>query len=92
MRNLHLLGKRRLSPLESDVTVRPASPEDAGAIARLAALDSVHLPEEPLLLAEVGDDVRAALSLKDGTVIADPFHPTDGLVELLMDRAAGRSS
>jgi hypothetical protein len=35
------------------------------------------------LLAEVGGEVRAALSLQDGAVVADPFHPTAPLAELL---------
>ncbi len=41
-----------------------------------------------MLLAEVGDDLRAALSLSGGTVLADPFHPTAELVRLLYARAA----
>jgi hypothetical protein len=35
------------------------------------------------LLAEVGGEVRAALSLSDGVVVADPFHPTAALAVLL---------
>jgi hypothetical protein len=35
------------------------------------------------LVAEVGGEVRAALSLRDGAVVADPFHPTAALAELL---------
>ena len=59
-------------------TCLPASPEDADALERLAQLDGVRLPREPLLLAEVDDKLHAALSLSlslsDGRVLADPFH------------------
>jgi hypothetical protein len=41
----------------------------------------------PVLLGEVGGELRAALSLADGAVVADPFHHTVALVELLRARA-----
>jgi hypothetical protein len=69
------------------VTLRYGFPDDAEAIARLAALDSAAPPPGPLLLAEVGGALRAAMSLADGGVIADPFHRTAGLVALLQARA-----
>jgi hypothetical protein len=70
------------------VTMRAARPSDAVALARLAALDSAAAaPPEPLLVAEVGGEVRAAISLRDGTVVANPFTPTAELVELLEARA-----
>jgi hypothetical protein len=72
------------------VTVRPAHAADERALLRLAALDSAAVPPAPLLLAEVDGELRAALSLWDGTTIADPFHPTVALVELLRARAATR--
>jgi hypothetical protein len=55
---------------------------------RLAALDSAELLEQPALVAEVDGELRAALSLRDGAVIADPFHRTEALVDLLLARAA----
>ena len=58
------------------ITVRPAYADDERALARLAALDSAPVPPAPLLVAEVEGELRAALSLWDGTVIADPFHPS----------------
>ena len=61
----------------SAITIRPAYGDDRAALARLAALDSSAVPAEPLLLAEADDELRAVLSLRDGSVIADPFHPTD---------------
>jgi hypothetical protein len=72
---------------ELAVTLRFAFPDDAPEIATLAALDSAEPPGGPLLLAEVAGELRAALSLTDGDAIADPFHPTAELVELLCARA-----
>lgn len=69
------------------VTVRPAYSADDPALRQLAALDCAAVPPAPLLLAEVDGELRAALSLWDGAVIADPFHPTIALVELLRARA-----
>ena len=68
------------------ITLRYAFPDDDAAIARLAALDSASVPDAPLLVAEVGGELRAAISLADGGVIADPFHPTAALVALLRER------
>jgi hypothetical protein len=73
---------------ESVVTLRVAPSNTDGAVARLAQLDSAGKPpREPLLVAEVDGQPRAALSLSDGTVVADPFHRTAGLVALLRMRA-----
>jgi hypothetical protein len=73
---------------EIGVTLRYATPDDGAAIARLAALDSAEPPRGPLLLAEVEGELRAALSLRDGSAIADPFHRTAALLELLRARAS----
>ena len=76
-------------PAPATVTIRPAYADDLHALARLAALDSAAgVPAGPLLLAEVDDELRAALSLTDDSVIADPFFPTVHLVALLRARAA----
>jgi hypothetical protein len=72
---------------EFAVTLRYASPDDAVALARLAALDSAVSPASPVLLGEVDGELRAALSLRDGAAIADPFRPTAALIELLVARA-----
>jgi hypothetical protein len=73
--------------LHSAVTIRYAFPDDAGPLARLASLDSAAIPPAPVLLAEVEGELRAALSLATGELVADPFHPSDPLVELLGARA-----
>ena len=72
---------------EDSVTIRHAFPDDALSLVRLAALDSAKVPAQPLLVAEVNGELLAALSLSDGAVIADPFHHTRPLVELLSSRA-----
>jgi hypothetical protein len=74
-------------PVTIPLTLRFAFPDDADAVARLAALDSSDPPPAPLLLAEVGGEPQAALSLANGRVIADPFRSTPALVELLRARA-----
>ena len=52
-------------------------------------LDSAErVPVRPLMLAEVDGEPRAALSLHDGDVIADPFFPTADLIVLLRSYAA----
>ena len=40
-----------------------------------------------MLVALVGDEVRAAVSVGGGEAIADPFHPTAEIVRLLTARA-----
>ncbi|MDX6700974.1 MAG: hypothetical protein QOF26_1200 [Baekduia sp.] len=70
------------------VTIRHAFPDDAEAVARLAALDSRRVPAGPLLLAEVAGVPWAAVALVTGATIADPFRPTAELVDLLHRRAA----
>ena len=44
-------------------------------------------PAPPILIAEVGGDSHAALSLHDATLIADPFHHTMSAQQLLRARA-----
>ena len=69
------------------ITIRHAEPEDGAALRRLAGRDSVEMPEGAMLVALVGDEVRAAVSVGGGEAIADPFHPTSEIVRLLTARA-----
>ena len=69
------------------ITIRRAHPEEPGVL-RIATLDSTRVPAAPLLVAEVNGQVRAAVSIEDGRAIADPFHPTSDLLELLRTHAA----
>jgi hypothetical protein len=72
---------------ESRVTLRLGTPADEGPLAKLADLNSANPPRQPILLAEVGGELHAALSITDGTIVADPFHRTTGVIELLHARA-----
>jgi hypothetical protein len=78
-----------LSPMTAPaITIRPEYPDDELALNRLAMLDSAdNPPPRPLLLAEVDGELRVALSLRDGSAIADPFHPTAALLALLSSHA-----
>jgi hypothetical protein len=79
----------RLAPnVDVPITIRPARPADATALARLAELDSAAVPPLPILIAEANGQIRAAVSLHEGTAIADPFNHTAGMVELLRARSA----
>jgi hypothetical protein len=70
------------------ISIRIGYPDDATALRELAQLDSATVPAAPVLVAEQGGKLRAALSLRDGRVISDPFSPTAGLVVLLEVHAA----
>jgi hypothetical protein len=65
------------------ITIRRSTTGDAPAVARIAALDSGHAPEGDAMLAFVGGELRAVLPLDGGRALADPFHRTAELVELL---------
>jgi hypothetical protein len=65
------------------ITIRRSTTSDATAVARIAALDSGRAPEGDAMLAFVGGELRAVLPLDGGRPLADPFHRTAELVELL---------
>jgi hypothetical protein len=72
------------------VTLRDAAGDDLRELERLAQLDSAPLPAGPIVIAQVEDEVRAAYSLSEQRAIADPFHRTAELVELLRLHARQR--
>jgi hypothetical protein len=77
------------NPAET-LTIRMAVSTDATALSRLAQLDSARAPgpsPAPMLVAEVGGELRAALPLDGGRAVADPFQWTAELVALLAERA-----
>jgi hypothetical protein len=83
-----LLGPtQRIEPVGRAVTLRYAVPADADALDRLAQLDSDRAPRGVVLVAEVGGELWAAISLDDHHAVADPFRPTGELVALLVERA-----
>jgi len=69
------------------VTIRRVTPDDRPAVERLAQLEGRRPLRDDALLAEVGDEVLAVHSLRDGATLADPFRPTAELVSLLKARA-----
>ena len=69
------------------LTIRMSRPADSGPVTRVARLDSQWPPGEPLLVAEVDDEIVAALSLGSGVVVANPFKRTADVVALLHLRA-----
>src|SRR3954447_8173465 len=71
----------------SSLTIRRARHEDLVALATLAQLDSSRMPTGRVLVAEVGDELWAAISVEDLHAGADPFRPSGELVFLLVERA-----
>jgi hypothetical protein len=76
----------------STISLRHATAADEQALRDLAALESTRLPAGPFLVADVDDDVVAALSLADGIAIADPFRRTAELVALLRAHGAAKAA
>ena len=71
-----------------DITIRPSTKADGVALARLAELDSQHLSSgSRWLVAEVGDELVAAVDSTGDSAIADPFRRTSDVIELLRMRA-----
>jgi hypothetical protein len=69
------------------VLIRRAGACDEPSIARLAALDEHELPQGERLIAELEGRPVAAVEVRSGATIADPFVPTSAVVELLGLRA-----
>ena len=72
---------------DDTITIRRAASGDRLALERLAGRDSAALPDDDFLLAQVGDEVWAAIGLCTRTLVADPFRPSAGVAELLRVRA-----
>ena len=72
-----------------NLTIRRATSTDEFAVRRLAALDSSSPPTGDVILAEMGDELWAALSIDTGAAIADPVRPSGELLDLLRLRADG---
>ena len=68
--------------------IRPATDADAAALRRLAALDSARPLTGRVLIGELDGAPAAALSLKTGAAIADPFQRTDALRAYMRMRAS----
>jgi hypothetical protein len=77
-----------LMSYDETITIRTSRAEDAGALIRLAVLDSAEPIRGHALVAEVDGGVRAALPLGGGQAIADPFTESAHIVALLRAHAA----
>jgi len=69
------------------ITITNYTEADAPKVWRLAALDDRRAPRGPALLAYVHGELRAAVGVNDGHAVADPFHPTADIVDMLRLRA-----
>lgn len=67
----------------AQLTIREAGIADGDSLRRLAELDSARVPSAPVLVAEVGGQLRAAISIADGNVVADPFHHTQEVTDMI---------
>jgi hypothetical protein len=84
-------GAARRSPAPDEevaVALRLCSVHDDDALERLALLEGRSVPQGRFVLAEVGGEVVAALPLRGGEPLTDPFRPTAHLLPLLRLRAA----
>jgi hypothetical protein len=78
---------------EHEITIRPATSDDAPAVLRLAALDDRPAPRGDSLLAFVDGQLAAARPLDGRAPVADPFRHTAHLLDLLEvhSRALGQA-
>ncbi|HEY5144347.1 MAG TPA: hypothetical protein VII98_12685 [Solirubrobacteraceae bacterium] len=70
------------------VVLRRARPQDGAAVAHLAALDEAPIPRGDVLVVELDERIVAAVPVRGGEAVADPFQRTAGLVDLAERRAA----
>ena len=68
------------------LVLRRAMAQDSAVLVRLAQLDGAPRPSDAMLVAELDDQIVAAVPFDGGRAIADPFLPTAELVELLRAR------
>ncbi len=74
----------------TSITLRPSTAADQAELDRLAGLDSRHLPDGDLVVAERGGHLVAAVSVQSLEAVADPFARTAHAVELLRRDAVAR--
>jgi hypothetical protein len=70
------------------IVIRPAAPDEAADVRRLAYLDSQRPLRGDVLVALQDGEPVAAISLADGRLAADPFRPSADIAELLRLQAA----
>src|SRR3954447_3747885 len=72
----------------SVIAFRTATADDDTLLRDLSELDSHRPLERPAVLAVVDGEAVAAISLRDGQIVADPFTRTEDVVVLLRARVA----
>jgi hypothetical protein len=72
----------------STIILQQATAAEDAALRELSQLDSARTVSRPALMAVVDDKLLAAISLRDGRVVADPFAATEAAVALLRVRAS----
>jgi len=65
------------------VTIRRSTETDLSSIREIAQLDSQRPPGPPFLVAEVDEEMVAAIATEAGVVVANPFRHTAQAVALL---------
>ena len=76
------------------LTIRRAVPDDTGALADLAGLDSARPLHGDVIVAEADEGPVAALEVDSGRTVADPFQHSDqavGLLRLHADQLRARA-
>src|SRR4051812_48897881 len=70
------------------IIMRRAGPADRAALVRLAGRGSGTPPPDEFLIAEVEGETWAAIGVRSGKVLADPFRPSGPITKLLRIRVA----
>jgi hypothetical protein len=83
LRSAQAADRHRAVAWRSEITLRLATPDDTAALKRLAQLESRRLTDAPHLVAALDGVVEAALCIRDGELLADPFKRTAELCALL---------
>jgi hypothetical protein len=84
------LAQRAERPQVADevVALRLCNVHDDATLEQLALLEGRPAPQGRFVVAEIGGEVVAALPLRGGAPLADPFRPTAHLLPLLRLRAS----
>ena len=72
----------------SVIAFRSATADDDQVLRDLSELDSARPVQRPAVLAVVDGEPVAAVSLRDGQIVADPFTRTEDVVAMLRARVA----
>ena len=75
--------------MSQTVVLRPAGTDEQATVRRLSYLDSSRPLRGEVMLGYVGEQAVAAVSLRDGRVVADPFVHSADVVEMLRAYAEG---